>query len=461
MANLPDNLPIREDERVGDCGEPRKKNRLDYLDGLRGLAALIVVTHHGLLAFDFAIYSGQAKDSHFGWDIGLSGLPFFLPNAGNFAVCVFFVLSGFVLSRSFSRTDLTAIASVIKRYLRLTIPITAANLVALVVGISAVIFPAMAGFIPPLTGVQGNGRSLGDILPAMGFCLRESLYKATITGVGPVTFNGALWTMPIEFQGSLILILIQLLSRLGSASERGRRIWAAVLAFIFLALSWNSYLGLFGAGALLYSAFNFGVLRATRRFVALQYCLLIVALFLGTMPFSVARARIYNGFVFWAGPSLESVSAKSVYHPVLAALRVKDWVPYPVDPVVLWHSVGAMLLLGCLCLSTQLQNGLSLAPFRFLGKISFPLYLIHPIVRRLVGDSTMQAALRHRWSYGHAMMLAIAAFIPAAILAGYLLGALAEERSIRWSGRVGAWIDRRLGMGLLSVSKKGGDSLAL
>ena len=65
--------------------------RLAYLDGLRGWAALAVVLSHGMVAIDFALYTGSPHDSRTSWDVWMSGTPFGLvAAAGNTAVCFFF-----------------------------------------------------------------------------------------------------------------------------------------------------------------------------------------------------------------------------------------------------------------------------------------------------------------------------------------------------------------------------------
>ncbi len=104
------------------------QNRYIYLDGLRGVSALIVVLVHGIIAFDFALYTGLNENSLTDWDIPISAFPFLLPMAGNYSVCIFFVLSGFVLSHSFRNTRLGSLALIVKRYIRLTLPILVACL---------------------------------------------------------------------------------------------------------------------------------------------------------------------------------------------------------------------------------------------------------------------------------------------------------------------------------------------
>ncbi len=105
-------------------------SRFEHLDGLRGLAATVVLVSHGVIALDFALFTGRVEHSHGAWDVGLSGAPFSIVSAGDFAVCVFFVLSGFVLTHAFSRALLGSAALAAKRYIRLALPVLAACLLS-------------------------------------------------------------------------------------------------------------------------------------------------------------------------------------------------------------------------------------------------------------------------------------------------------------------------------------------
>jgi peptidoglycan/LPS O-acetylase OafA/YrhL len=86
-----------------DDGEatPRERGRLSSLDGLRGLAALVVVLHHTLLASEPTLAGPYnvgpfPADGSVGWL--LTYTPLHILWAGPEFVVVFFVLSGFVLS---------------------------------------------------------------------------------------------------------------------------------------------------------------------------------------------------------------------------------------------------------------------------------------------------------------------------------------------------------------------------
>ncbi|WP_168711623.1 acyltransferase [Sphingomonas sp. PAMC26645] len=90
--------------------------RVDALDSLRGIAALVVVLHHCSLALGWYNYV-----DHFGIRIVLSG-------AGS--VILFFVLSGLVLTKTYLEKDRAYVPFAIKRVIRIYLPFAAAILLA-------------------------------------------------------------------------------------------------------------------------------------------------------------------------------------------------------------------------------------------------------------------------------------------------------------------------------------------
>src|SRR5580692_8294430 len=81
------------------------------LEALRGLAALVVVVWHFFLGLDPAVLSLP----------GLRGTPFFAFVHGSAAVGVFFVLSGYVLTRRYFETGQKRVLVIgaLKRWFRL------------------------------------------------------------------------------------------------------------------------------------------------------------------------------------------------------------------------------------------------------------------------------------------------------------------------------------------------------
>lgn len=82
---------------AGSIAGTGRSQRAHSLDGLRGVASLVVVLHHAMLAiplFASAVFDDQAPAASLGW---LVYSPLHALWAGSEAVYVFFVLSGLVL----------------------------------------------------------------------------------------------------------------------------------------------------------------------------------------------------------------------------------------------------------------------------------------------------------------------------------------------------------------------------
>src|SRR6185312_1226739 len=108
-------------------GRELEPGRVRSLDGLRGLAALIVVEHHALLAtvpWLAGPYGPGPLPTRGSLDWLLVYTPLHIFWAGQEFVVVFFVLSGFVLSLPIARGGRLRIASYYPaRLIRLYLPV--------------------------------------------------------------------------------------------------------------------------------------------------------------------------------------------------------------------------------------------------------------------------------------------------------------------------------------------------
>ena len=405
-------------------------HRYEHLDGLRGLAALNVVVGHIVVASDFALYTGLAADSRSQWDVALSAWPLLLPVAGaNFSVCVFLVLSGFVLAHAFHFGRLGALALAVKRALRLGVPILFATLFSWALLAAGLTYnrPVIALWRSHWLDEQlAHGAHLAD-------ALREGTYGSLI---GPWSFttsyDSALWTMPIEFTGSLLLIG---LARVGWRRWKLResRTLAGIVALIAGVMAYPVYLSLmlFGAAIYLLDPRRLEP-RLTRTW--LTGAMLAMAVLLGTAPFSAARG--------WGWDKMVAAAPAGILPSRCFALCQGFVV---MEKTARWHAAGAILLLMAVETSPTVRRMLATKMPLFLGRISFPLYLLHVPLLMSVGCGTF--LLLHAVGLGprSGLVLAAAVFLGAAIGAATAATKVVERPSIRIAAWGGAWVQARIG----------------
>lgn len=303
--------------------------RLPYFDGLRGWAALSVVIFH-----TGCIFSGQ-----FSW-VAWSSLG--LLNDGPLAVAIFFVLSGVVLSHGFLCTQdhRVLVRLTAGRYPRLMIPVAAASLIALLMMLHGWMHNRLAA------GAIGSPW-LGDLVrlqPSWWLWLCYALLGAFMRDFGMHGYGPFLWTMPIEFMGSMLMFLL-----LGITGwSRTARIAAG--AFVAVLLSWLYPVVVVFIVGLLVSEIL--VLPRVREFRG------------AGLPLFVAG---------WIG-----------------SMALRDGRALPVG----WL-FAALVVLG-VSLSPLLQRMMQLRFSAWLGRISFPLYLMHGLV--ICGP--MSWAVLHLHAYG-------------------------------------------------------------
>ena len=102
-------------------GSPEgKRQRLDYVDTLRGVASVQVLLSHSLLAFFLGTAMASPLSGTLTGYVAASPIYFMIDGAS--AVCIFFVLSGYVLTPLFSDSRATGGALLFSRFLRLALP---------------------------------------------------------------------------------------------------------------------------------------------------------------------------------------------------------------------------------------------------------------------------------------------------------------------------------------------------
>lgn len=114
-------------------------NRLESLDGLRGIAALVVVFAHAMLMqpFFWALHYGPHDEQRSQIETLIADSPIRLLWGGDNAVILFFVLSGFVLALPWTNGRQLPYGSyLISRFCRIYLPYLVAMIISLVLAVT-------------------------------------------------------------------------------------------------------------------------------------------------------------------------------------------------------------------------------------------------------------------------------------------------------------------------------------
>jgi peptidoglycan/LPS O-acetylase OafA/YrhL len=318
--------------------------RLRSLDGLRGVAAVVVLIHHSLLTIPALAgpYYADGTRPEVGtaaWWLVYSPLHVFWEGSG--AVYVFFVLSGIVLTLPvLSSRQFGWIAYYPQRLLRLYVPVW----VAILFAVATVLLVSRAGDTGSLwIDKHQDGITLGSVLRDV---------TLVISGGAIIS---PLWSLRWEVLFSLALPLFVWVAVKGVK-------FTAVIAVLCVAVvalggvlnnQYLQYLPMFMLGALI------GVSLPKLRSAAARI-----------------KARRRSGPVWLAAAGIAAVLITSRW--TLLAAGAPTLV---VNASIALALVGATLIVLVAAFSDQAQKLLEVNTIQWLGRISFSLYLVHePIV---------------------------------------------------------------------------------
>lgn len=379
-----------------------------HFHGLRGVAAIIVLFGHFTAAFYEAAYSGDPKMSHIGWDVLFSRTPLDLPISGCFAVSLFFVLSGYVLTLPYMTPQRDAprlCAAIFKRPIRLS---------------GIVFFTMLLSYILNREGFYFNTHTAeltksgwwAQLTPPLDF--RQLFHDFVFAPFSSARiYSGPLWTIPMEFYGGVGSLLFALFF----AQSRYR--WLAYLPFLFLFRD-QFYVG-----------FIFGIFFAD----------------------------CYNNRPSWLSALnkpwlLGIVIILGIYFGGFPSNAIKEMLPWswyaylPQFPLLGggYCMIGAVLIFVVVFVNSSWQAFFASPSLVYLGKISFALYAIHFVVLRSF-SSWLFITLSTSLNYNIDFLITFACSLPLIILISHGMLVLVDKPSIRFANFLGKKLAQCLGRG--------------
>ncbi|KAF9889474.1 hypothetical protein FE257_007377 [Aspergillus nanangensis] len=418
--------------------------RIPWIDGLRGIADLIIAFNH-FFNVDIPTPFRTFWDSPPSANRRLIQLPpFRIPFMMDPMVPLFMVISGYSISYTLLQTrnnnpDQFAArlrSSICRRPFRLFLPMFIFAIPSHLLFYFD-LYSSNPGFPENITTRIHPGVRPWDHLCYMLGYFADQLSPLQLQWNGGL--NGQLWTMPLEFRGSLVvygLIYVQ------ASWRRSARFYAlgVFLALVLWFGHWDivSFVAGLGLAELYLEDESNPSSPRSSPWTTLSYILRITA-------------TLY----------LFCLSSETEYPPgyrFLHTFHTLHWGRYGgwTEVRKIWHAIGAVLFFSVVLQSPQLQRGLSTRVAQGLGRLSFAVYLVHLLIYR-VWRAPLVGGFWRLWAkteYPGAEKAAAASlgwFLTAYALAGLVLGVVVMVMAEGWVRVVEPWcvwiakgVERRL-----------------
>lgn len=355
---------------------PRKAlRRTAYLDGIRGIAAFIVYWQHHQLWAHASVDGPHIFENAFGYEnryyfASLPGMRL-LFTGGHCAVAVFFILSGYVLSMKpltllhageFVKFGDNVASALFRRWLRLYIPIICTT------------FLYMTSW--HALGIWTTSDRQSTYREELWNWYAEFKNFSFVFRMGGeiwFTYDVHVWSIPIEFRGSIIIYTALVAF---SRATRNARLWCEVgLMFYFMYIVDGWFGSLFMAGMFLCDLDLLAVddnlpqlfvkLEPHRKFIF--YTLFTISIYLGGVPSNSLDIQVLRDSPGWK------------YLSVLKPQAVFDYKWF----YLFW---AATFLVVSIPRIHWLKSFFETPFCQYLGRIAFAFYLVHGPVLRILGD---------------------------------------------------------------------------
>ncbi|WP_277679217.1 acyltransferase family protein [Gracilibacillus dipsosauri] len=328
-----------------------KNKRIESLDSLRGISAMIVIVFHCLISFNIfynANYNGVYDNVFIQW---FTESPLNILWAGNEAVLLFFILSGFVLTFPFQKGSYNNYWEfATKRFFRIYVPY-------IIIMFSSVLIMYMFMGMNTVNGLSSAYETRWD----HGITLKSVISFIFMIGYDTANVNGVVWSLYHEMRISLIFpfLMFFLMKYKWIKSVPAALFLNLILTGFLYFVSSNAPIEIMGtlskiAAETFYylTYFIFGAGLALKREVVTNYFRKIswkIKFVLWLMSFSLIANK-------WMFTLIEFEN--SFIQEIVSGL-------------------GILLLFSLVLSSKSADKALTIEPLKFLGEISYSIYLVH------------------------------------------------------------------------------------
>lgn len=377
----------------------KNNNYIPWLNGLKGFACISVLLHHWFAATRNGAIFGSVlgKENLSAFEICMSSEPIGFILNGNFQVCIFLLVSAFLISRQIfsitasSENAVQRISNVIiKRYFRLLFPVG---------------FYCLLDWVL-LKVLTATGLNYINKVSELSFFKLISHILVRVWAMPDNKMLGPLWMMTYLFIGSFVAVLLSLMH-----GKDRKHMWLFYLLATGLLLFANPYYMISALGvdlAYLTEKTDFKkVIISFKPYIKIVIGLVLLALgiILGGYPSYYISDNLYS----YLNPLSEAI----------------------VNFYVVMHGLGAFFIVLSIYFLKPLDLLFSSKPFQFLGNVSMGVYLIHSMVVEYLGYYVIDR-LKLRMSFIPAFWLTALIIV----LITLVLAFISSKTIEKWSERL-------------------------
>lgn len=321
------------------------KEKLSWITGLKGVAALVILIHHFALFFypGFIYTTPDNIRISGGLELKIAQTPFNIFSWGGVTgVCIFFTISGFLIAYNYYKKDKKYDSNyMIKRYIKLMLPILISSIIIFII-VKSQIFRTES--LMELYRRNGLNNSYTYYNENIFTLIWNSLFTLFKTASCPI--NPPMWTMKNELIYSLLSALL--------INVTGKSKYRFIIYSIIFLLFINTYYICFILGIVLCDIWinKKNIINYLNRLD-----IKIILLLSGLLLLSSTYANQFTAYYSTINNLFEEI-----------------------DYIVFYHSIGSAFILLFFLLTLNAKKLFSKKVLLFLGEQSLFIYLFHWVI---------------------------------------------------------------------------------